>query len=67
MTDRVPDDFGEKMDENVKFAYLFGSQAAGKAAPLSDVDIAVYLDDKANTLYLTRTERNTDKCKKSLR
>src|ERR1051326_4841651 len=26
----------------VLFAYLFGSQAAGKAGPLSDVDIAVY-------------------------
>lgn len=28
----------------VKFAYLFGSHASGQAGPLSDVDVAVYLD-----------------------
>lgn len=28
----------------VKFAYLFGSQARGNAGPLSDVDVAVFLD-----------------------
>ena len=28
----------------VRFAYLFGSVAEGKAGPLSDIDIAVYLD-----------------------
>ncbi len=28
----------------VKFAYLFGSVAEGEAGPLSDIDIAVYLD-----------------------
>lgn len=28
----------------VKLAYLFGSQATGNVGPLSDVDVAVYLD-----------------------
>jgi predicted nucleotidyltransferase len=30
-------------DDNVIFAYLFGGLAEGKVAPLSDVDISVYL------------------------
>ncbi len=30
----------------VKFAYVFGSQAHGKTGPLSDIDMAVYIDDK---------------------
>jgi len=30
----------------VKFAYLFGSYTKDNTCPLSDVDIAVYLDDK---------------------
>ena len=33
--------------EMVKFAYLFGSMASGRTGPMSDVDIAVYLDDDA--------------------
>ena len=36
--------------KTIKFAYLFGSQAAGKAGPLSDLDIGVYLDDRVNSL-----------------
>lgn len=32
---------------DVVFAYLFGSLAKGKIAPLSDVDIAVYLLEEA--------------------
>lgn len=32
-------------DDNVVFAFLFGSRAAGGAKPLSDVDIAVYVRD----------------------
>lgn len=31
--------------KDVAFAYLFGSMASGKASPLSDVDIAVYLNE----------------------
>ena len=31
-------------DRRIKFAYLFGSQAEKKNSPLSDTDIAVYLD-----------------------
>jgi len=30
---------------HVKFAYLFGSVAEGKEGKLSDVDIAVFLDE----------------------
>ncbi|MDQ1331419.1 MAG: uncharacterized protein QG578_1687 [Thermodesulfobacteriota bacterium] len=32
-------------DQRVLFAYLFGGLAAGRVRPLSDVDIAVYLND----------------------
>jgi len=31
-------------EKRVKFAYLFGSVAAGNSGPLSDIDIAVFLD-----------------------
>jgi predicted nucleotidyltransferase len=30
----------------VKFAYLFGSYARGDSGPLSDIDLAVYLDNR---------------------
>ena len=33
-----------KQDQRVQFAYLFGGLATGAPKPLSDVDIAVYLD-----------------------
>ena len=33
---------------DVVFAYLFGSAATGNLRPLSDVDIAVYLDETAD-------------------
>ena len=33
-----------KQDQRVLFAYLFGSLASGVLKPLSDVDIAVFLD-----------------------
>jgi hypothetical protein len=32
--------------QTVKFAYLFGSTARGAAGPLSDLDLAVYLDGR---------------------
>jgi predicted nucleotidyltransferase len=32
-------------DERVLFAYLFGGLAAGRVSPLSDVDIAVFLNE----------------------
>jgi uncharacterized protein len=32
-------------DEHIVFAYLFGGLASGRKTPLSDVDIAVYLND----------------------
>ncbi len=34
----------------VVFAYLFGGLSQGEPKPLSDVDIAVYLEDGANAL-----------------
>ena len=34
--------------EHIKFAYLFGSMASGKAGKLSDMDIAVLIDDILN-------------------
>jgi hypothetical protein len=33
----------------VKFAYLFGSEASGATGPLSDLDLAVYLDGRMNS------------------
>lgn len=32
----------------VRFAYLFGGASRGELRPLSDVDVAVYLDDAAD-------------------
>ena len=34
----------------VRFAYLFGSQARGQAGPLSDTDIAVFVDPALDLL-----------------
>lgn len=34
----------------IVFAYLFGSAAVGRLGPLSDVDIAVYLEDGVDPL-----------------
>ncbi len=35
-------------ERKVKFAYLFGSMANNSTGPLSDLDIAVYLDGRRN-------------------
>jgi predicted nucleotidyltransferase len=32
----------------VRFAYLFGSAARGELRPLSDIDVAVYIDDETD-------------------
>lgn len=37
-------------DSYIKFAYLFGSKATGKSGPLSDFDLAVFLDGRLNIL-----------------
>ena len=37
-------------EKSVKFAYLFGSHARKDTGKLSDIDIAVYLDDRIDTL-----------------
>jgi len=33
-----------KSESDISFAYIFGSRARGNAGPLSDIDIAVFLD-----------------------
>lgn len=33
-------------DESIKLAYLFGSQASGNTGPMSDYDLAIYLDEQ---------------------
>ncbi len=38
-------------DAHVIFAYLFGSQANGNIGALSDIDIAIFLDDRVDPLY----------------
>lgn len=38
-------------DVHVRFAYLFGSQALGKTTALSDIDIAVFLDNSVDPLH----------------
>jgi predicted nucleotidyltransferase len=50
----LPNDVGERLDtlgaalgacSGVLFAYVFGGVAVGRLTPLSDVDVAVYLED----------------------
>lgn len=44
--DKVAEYFSSRTD--IKFAYLFGSQAKNNTGRLSDIDIAVYLDERLN-------------------
>ena len=53
----LPSDIGQRLGTlghalercpPVVFAYLFGGAAAGRLTPLSDVDVAVYLDSAAD-------------------
>ncbi len=37
-----------KKEDQIKLAYLFGSVAQNKTGKLSDVDLAIYLDDSLN-------------------
>ena len=37
-----------RAEPTVKFAYAFGSVAARSAGPLSDIDVAVYIDSKTD-------------------
>jgi len=53
-------------EERVKFAYLFGSRARGQAGPLSDMDIAVYLDGRIHQAeYRLKLMEKLAKCLKS--
>jgi uncharacterized protein len=36
----------------IKLAYLFGSQARKEAGPLSDIDLAIYLDEKLSRVQM---------------
>ena len=44
------EDIGEALGAvpGILFAYLFGSHSTATAGPLSDVDVAVYVDDSAD-------------------
>ena len=53
-TKQLPEDILKRLPEAVhylnsleivQFAYLFGSMASGRTGPMSDVDIAVFLDE----------------------
>lgn len=53
----------------IKFAYLFGSGARGQTGPLSDIDLAIYLDNRldffaAKLRYLEELYRllKTERC-----
>lgn len=49
IADLLPEAFEYlRSEEDILFAYLFGSLVDGKAGPLSDVDIAVYLAEKVS-------------------
>ncbi|MFZ5800313.1 MAG: type VII toxin-antitoxin system MntA family adenylyltransferase antitoxin [Candidatus Omnitrophota bacterium] len=45
-TDKIGEYFSTRRE--IKFAYLFGSQAKGNAGRLSDVDIGVYIDERTD-------------------
>ena len=54
----------ERHRGKVLFAYLFGSVARGEAAPLSDVDIAVYLEGgKGEAFFDDRISIHGDICR----
>ena len=46
--DRKLKRFFQKNHKNINLAYLFGSYAKGRITPLSDVDVAVLLNDKSD-------------------
>lgn len=46
----VRNSFGKEKD--VRFAYLFGSLASGKAGPLSDIDLAIWVADGVDVFSL---------------
>jgi len=51
-------------ESRIRFAYLFGSRAGGRTGPLSDYDLAVFVDDRTDIFpfrlsLLERLERET--------
>ena len=50
--------------KNVLFSYLFGSMAKGEVSPLSDIDIAVYLDNiDPNAIFDMKLSLHADICR----
>lgn len=45
-----------KSQKDILFAYLFGSQASGKASPISDTDIAIFLADGKSKRFQRKLE-----------
>ncbi len=55
LTDQQINKLADNLEKNfpqIKFAYLFGSVAAGKQAEGSDIDVAIYLNDGTKSLSL---------------
>ena len=50
--------------KNVLFSYLFGSMAKDEVSPLSDIDIAVYLDNiDPNAIFDMKLSLHADICR----
>ncbi len=58
---KIPEDIHERIglltdifseDSNIVFAYLFGGLLRDKASPLSDVDVAIYVNNVKSLDYL---------------
>ena len=43
----------------VRFAVLYGSHAAGRATPVSDIDVAAYIDEASDVLTVAATLNET--------
>lgn len=53
----------EKYKKQVVFAYLFGSAADSSKGPLSDVDIAVYVNDPVNFSFNDKLQLHAEFCR----
>lgn len=50
--------------DTIRFAYLFGSVAKGEVAPLSDIDVAVYISDvEPGALFDLKLSLHGDICR----
>lgn len=54
----------EQYDGELVFAYLFGSAATDSTGPLSDIDIAIYIqDDLKKSFYDLKLSVHADMCR----